>query len=105
MTFNLQRPFRITEHLGAASSIWMLVRHGPTQDDRRLRSLTGLFNSFQLANTFNAAMGAPSLATSINAATAASFNRQTEFASKPAATPHKLANSITSSRPINQSAQ
>ena len=32
-------------------------------------------------------------------------NRQTEFARKPAATPHKLANSITSSRPINQSAQ
>src|SRR5665811_326737 len=32
-------------------------------------------------------------------------NRQTEFARKPAATPHKLANSITSLRPINQSAQ
>src|SRR5450631_4513240 len=32
-------------------------------------------------------------------------NRQTEFARKPAATPHKLANSITSSRPINQPAQ
>src|SRR5450755_3753492 len=32
-------------------------------------------------------------------------NRQTEFARKRASTPHKLANSITSSRPINQSAQ
>jgi hypothetical protein len=32
-------------------------------------------------------------------------NRQTEFACKPAATPHKLANPITSSRPINQPAQ
>ena len=32
-------------------------------------------------------------------------NRQTEFARKPAATPHKLANPITSSYPINQSAQ
>src|SRR3974377_480415 len=32
-------------------------------------------------------------------------NRQTEFAGKPGAKPHKLANSITSSRSINQSAQ
>src|SRR5664280_1702910 len=32
-------------------------------------------------------------------------NRQTEFARKPGVTPHKLATSITSLRPINQSAQ
>src|SRR3974377_2312135 len=32
-------------------------------------------------------------------------NRQTEFARKPGAKPHKLANSITSSRSLNQSAQ